>query len=46
MIVYVMLILSVITFTLIIDIFINNDKKSVIKEKMTDDVGILFEDKK
>jgi len=47
MIVYIILIISVITFTLIIDIFINNNNKEVlVKEKLTDDVSIIFEDKK
>ena len=44
MVVYIMLI---VTFTLIIDIFIsNNDKEVIIKEKLTDDVSVIFEDKK
>jgi len=47
MIVYIILIISVITFTLIIDIFINNNNQEVlVKEKLTDDVSIIFEDKK
>lgn len=47
MVVYIMLIVSIVTFTLIIDIFIsNNDKEVIIKEKLTDDVSVIFEDKK
>lgn len=46
MVVYIMLIVSIVTFTLIIDIFIsNNDKEVIIKEKLTDDVSVIFEEK-
>ena len=45
MIVYIMLIISVITFTLIIDMFINNgNQKVIVKERLTDDPKIIFED--
>jgi len=47
MIVYIILVISIIIFTLIIDIFINNnEKESLVEEKLTDDVSVIFEDKK
>lgn len=47
MIVYIILVISIIIFTLIIDMFINNNgKESLVEEKLTDDVSVIFEDKK